>query len=482
MDFFTFYEHESIPYDNCRLFNNIHTRERLKSILSKIWNERNQYGITRAHSSNDSDDWTEQQFFTFYESFAKVGKYTGVIKYENVTVQVLPKIFESPHYCKEETIVASNAHLLWWLSFSNKIHVPKSSSTWDLFELNLPDILIFFFASLARDELIFNKHQTYVEQEESLLTIRGRINFNRYAINYYLANPHIVPCLFSSLEINNLFNQIVKFTSKKLFHHTENPDIKKLLSEIMWILDDVEDIFLSEADCDKVKIPPLNVNMKIIIDYCRLFLSGLTIKTSEDNLEIFAFLLPMEKLFEDFIYGFIKEKFEFRENVLTVSSKGYYGNEFEKWLATEKTNEKLKNVFAIMPDIYIKRTNGDLILDTKYKKIYTREEAGESERRKSGASIDDVYQMIAYAIKYNINNIHLLYPEKADTDSGTISAQYIVCDRLGGSENEISIWYHRLPVICKSIQKFGNTSFNIKEIFREQEKELYNELRTIILS
>ena len=48
------------------------------------------------------------------------------------------------------------------------------------------------------------------EKEESIHTLRGRIDFSEYATNYHTGNAHVLPCIYDSLEINNLYNQIIK--------------------------------------------------------------------------------------------------------------------------------------------------------------------------------------------------------------------------------------------------------------------------------
>ncbi|HQP76119.1 MAG TPA: hypothetical protein PL069_01860 [Saprospiraceae bacterium] len=467
MNSFLFYEHEKIPYDSIRLFAKPSSRERLKAVLSKLWYERNRYGLPETIGEEYGPEIPEQQFFTFYDTYAKAGNYVGVIRYDDITIQILPKIFESSHQRKDETVRSVNAHLIWWLSYGGKIKLPKSRTYWDTYELDLPDILIFLFASLTKEDLIFNKHQTYVESEESLNVVRGRIDFKKYLTNYVTANPHIIPCIYSSLEIDNPFNRIVKYTARMLHSHTENKEIRRLLEEIDWILDDVSLMPASVNDCNKVKISNLNDTMQVIIDYCRLFISGLTLKSSEDDLDIFAFLIPMEDLFEDFIFGFIKERFEYQNNVLSIVGQSGNKENQTQWLATERTKKDVRYVFPIRPDIYVNRTNGDLILDTKYKKIYSKEEAKELGRLKSGASIDDIYQMIGYAIKYKVSKIHLLFPDKLDTYDN-LSSEYIIKDNLCEIDGEITIQYHRLPIINKNFELFNNPEDEIKSVFETQ--------------
>ena len=439
-----------------------------------LWKERKSFGLTSVFF--DDENASEQQFFTFYESKLKAGKYIGSIKYGDKKFQILPKIFFKKNQSKEEWISTkekSNRTLLWWLSRCSKVDFPKSYSSWDTQNFDFLDILVHLFASLTRDDLVFNKHQSYVEREEEIETLRGRVDFGKYASNYHTGKAHLLPCVYDSLEINNLYNQIIKFTSKLLLQNTGNELIRKKLFDITWILDEVDDVYLTSMDCDRVVVSPLNDNMQTILNYCKMFLSGMSIKTDVNQLEIFAFLIPTEKLFEDFLFGFIKDEFQNTNGVLNIESQGDLRGK-KKPLAQHFKNSdpKPKNAFGLKPDIYIHKTNKDLILDSKYKVIYNKEEAMEYDRKKSGVGIADIYQMLAYTVKLNVKTCHLLYPPSMDAND-TLSGYYEIKHHDDG--NISRVYYHRLPSVILDAER------NLKDLISNLEDELRIELAKIIL-
>lgn len=466
-----FFEYEKIEYKDSFLKND-QERIAFKSVLNKLWAERNQFGLTSVYFEDDNTQ-TEQQFFSFYDTYFKAGKYIGTIKFGDEIIQILPKtlIKGTDKYSKKEILDISNKNLLWWLSRCSKITFPKTFSGWNTRNFNFLDVLVYMFAALTRDDLIYNKHQAYVEKEESIGNLRGRIDFSKYAVNYFTGNAHILPCIYDSLEIDNLYNRVVKFTSKLLLQNTDNDEIKKTLQEIIWILDDVEDTFLTSADCDRVILSPLNDNMKTILDYCRMFLSGMSIKSNDTDYEIFSFLIPTDKLFEDFIFGFIKNKFQFSHGIIDIKNQGDSEGK-QRPLAIEKdeTNKILRNTFRLKPDIYIKKEQKDIIIDTKYKAIYTKDEALENERSYNGVSINDVYQMLAYTVKLEVKTCHLLYPNIIGVNN-TLGTHYEIEHKNG----EISkVYYHRLPTLIE------NESGELIEIIEAKETQLFNQLLKII--
>jgi 5-methylcytosine-specific restriction enzyme subunit McrC len=466
-----FFEYEKKNYKDSFLETK-EERELFKSVLNKLWAERRQFGLTSVYF--DDENQTEQQFFTFYDSYIKAGKYIGTIKYGNNTIQVLPKMLENGKnkYEIEELLEISNKNLLWWLSRCTKISFPRTFSGWNTRSFSFLDILIHLYAKLTLDDLIYNKHQSYIEKEESISIIRGRIDFSKYTANYYSGNAHILPCVYDSLEIDNLYNKVIKYTTKLLLQNTDNDDIKKVLNEITWILDDVEDVFLTTKDCERIVISPLNENMKTIIDYCKMFLSGMSIKTDDNEHEIFTILIPAEKLFEDFIFGFIQKEFQYKSSIKAIRSQSdQNGNQVA--LAVEKKADKIiKNSFKLKPDIYISKELDDIILDTKYKVIYTKEEALENEQEQNGVSLSDVYQMLAYTVKLDVKVCHLLYPSILGV-ADTLGSHYEITHK--NSKEVSKIYYHRIPTLIE------NEMGELVDIIEEKEKLLFNHLNNIII-
>lgn len=474
------YEHEFRRYEDIPFLDEKDTRNAFKEKLNKLWEERKTYGLITS-SKEELEIQNNQQFFRFYDEGIVGGKYFGIVKFGDNLIQILPKIFQDsfkPQNHKEISACA-NAHILWWLTWCTNISFPKSLANWGGRKFDFLDMLIFLFSSITRDELVFHKHQSYVELEESLGSIRGRIDFSKYAKNYYTGNAHIIPCIYDSLEIDNLYNRIIKFTTKLLFHKTEQEEIKRLLSEIISILDDVQDVHVHASDCSKVIVSPLNTNMQIILDYCKLFLSGSSITSKDKDLEIFAFMIPMEKLYENFISNFIKEKFE---NIGIVKSVNFQKKESTEYLATEISNGITKNAFELKPDIYIKRIGNyrDIIIDPKYKLLYSRDESKENDVSSNGADVHDVRQMMSYAIRYNLNQIYLLYPEKLDTINQIKESNYEIIDTLGNKSEKLVISFNRIPVFVREFEKFNADDINLLELFSEKEIELFNYLAKII--
>ena len=107
----------------------------------------------------------------------------------------------------------------------------------------------------------------------------------------------------------------------------------------------------------------------------------------------------MEYIFEDFIAGFIQEKFSNEWTIVPQESKEH--------LATNASNEK---VFRMRHDIFMTRIDDKkrVIIDTKYKLRNKTFDKGDP--KKKGIDQVDLYQMISYAFRRKCTDVILFYP------------------------------------------------------------------------
>jgi len=110
----------------------------------------------------------------------------------------------------------------------------------------------------------------------------------------------------------------------------------------------------------------------------------------------------MEKLFESFIAEFIRRhrvELGLAEHRLHIQSAGK-----RKWLLESSPR---KGKFRLKPDIVLGGVNENhLIVDTKWKHLKS-----DREDTKNGVSQADLYQLFAYAHRYECPDSVLLYPK-----------------------------------------------------------------------
>lgn len=401
--------------------------EPLEVFLDDIWSKREK---TSYYSEEENREET-QRFIQFLHKTKelKSNKYVGVIQFEDQTINLLPKIFYKAEEPNKAEVKAINLHVLWWLSYCRKLKFPNYLSGLQSERADFFEILIYLFSKYTRELLNSSIYQKYVDVERELNVVKGRIDFSTYISNNLSRGKyHKINCVYDSFEMDNEFNRGIKCVASLLLSITQDPQSKRFLSEILFMLDEVKDISTSSAQMKRMSFNPMFASFETVRDYCVLFLENSVSFNYKNSLKLFAFLLPMEYVFEDFIFGFIDKEIDL------VKAKGQIRN----------THLDESKDFALKPDLHLEIEGRRIIADTKYKIVYSDEKDP-----KKGISQNDLYQMIAYAIRFNTTEIVLYYPNTIDNYQGKVKEIDIV-DELA-NDQKIEIRAYQLPVINKQL-------------------------------
>ena len=432
--------------------------EGLEGFLDGIWNrrEKNSY-----YSGNGNDKIESQRFLQFLHNTneLKSNKYVGVIHYEGKKINLLPKIFfdSDKEYLIPEVNQIQN-HILWWLRYCRKIKFPNYQASLGSAKSDFFEVLIYLFSKYTRELLNSSIYQQYEEVNRELSFIKGRINTNEYITeNLSKGRWHKLNCTYDAFVFDNEFNRIIKYVTTLLFNVTSSQDNKKNLREILFILDEVSDERATAEQCSRISFNPMFGAFETVRDYCHLFLTNCISFDYKNDLKLFAFLLPMEYVFEDFVFGFIDKELE------EITAKAQRS---DTYLDESKT-------FNLKPDLWLKTPNKSLIADTKYKIVYSDEKDP-----KKGISQNDLYQMIAYAVRFNVEEIVLFYPDtiKQYQEQET---KLTIKDALANGK-EITIRAFQLPIINRDLLKRElATKMDLSELFASTRQELINKIESI---
>lgn len=438
----------------------------LEGFLDEIWNSREKNSF---YSVNGNDKIESQRFLQFIHKSneLKSNKYVGVIHYQGAKINLLPKIFfdSDKNYTDdtEEQINEINQihnHILWWLSYCRKIKFPNYQASLGSAKSDFFEVLIYLFSKYTRELLNSSIYQQYEEVNRELSFIKGRLNINEYiSENLSKGKWHKLNCTYDAFVFDNEFNRIIKYVTTLLFNVTSNQDNKKNLREILFILDEVSDERATAEQCSRISFNPMFGEFETVRDYCQLFLTNCVSFDYKNDLKLFAFLLPMEYVFEDFIFGFIDKELE---NVTAKAQRS------DTYLDEDKA-------FNLKPDLWLKTDHKSLIADTKYKIVYSDEKDP-----KKGISQNDLYQMLAYAVRFEVNEIILFYPNtiKQGQEEGT---ELTIKDALANGK-EIFVKAFQLPIINRELLESDlETKTNLSELFESTKSELKNKLEKILV-
>ena len=351
-------------------------------------------------------------------------------------------------------------HILWWLSYCRKIKFPNYQTSLGNQKSDFFEILIYLFSKYTRELLSNAIYQQYEEVNKELSFIKGRLNTNEYITeNISKGRWHKLNCTYDAFVLDNKFNRIIKYVTNLLFNVTTGSENKKYLREILFILDEVTDIRATAEDCASIQFNPMFEVFETVRDYCFLFLSNSISFDYKNDLKLFAFLLPMEYVFEDFIFGFIEKEIDEVKAKAQISST---------YLDVEEN-------FALRPDLFLELESKRIIADTKYKIVYSDEKDP-----KKGISQGDLYQMLAYAIRFKIDEIILFYPNtiKAYQEQ---SSELHIADELA-EKKQISIKSFQLPIINqRMLNEPFDSNKDLVEMFEETKIDLIKKIEEILV-
>ena len=434
--------------------------EGLEGFLDEIWNSREKNSF---YSENGNDKIESQRFLQFIHKSNKLksNKYVGVIHYEGNKINLLPKIFfdSEKEYQTNEVNQIQN-HILWWLSYCRKIKFPNYQASLGSAKSDFFEVLIYLFSKYTRELLNSSIYQQYEEVNRELSFIKGRLNTNEY-INENLSKGkwHKLNCTYDAFVFDNEFNRIIKYVTTLLFNVTSSQDSKKNLIEILFILDEVSDERATAEQCSRISFNPMFGEFETVRDYCQLFLTNCISFDYKNDLKLFAFLLPMEYVFEDFIFGFIDKELE------KVTAKAQRS---DTYLDEGKA-------FNLKPDLWLKTDHKSLIADTKYKIVYSDEKDP-----KKGISQNDLYQMLAYAVRFEVDEIILFYPNTIKQEQEEEIELTIKDDLANGKE--ISIRAFQLPIINRALLETDlEMKTDLSDLFESTKQELINRIEKILV-
>lgn len=477
------FEHVKYSLKNSEEFRGIISKDKfsddLENVLERIWKDRNRF--IPAENLYYKSASEKQRYIDFRKNDIVPRNWIGTIHFrgseEEYVINLLPKVFyrENHSYSSDE-LNCIYVHILWWLSGSKKQNYSSLESSLGALASDFLEVMVYIFSAYTLEIFSINAYHYYNTVEEELETVRGQIDFTAYINNYGRGNRHIIPCIYDSFQYDNQFNRIVKYVAGMLREFTRNPGTKKNLDELLFILDEVETCSVTVEDCDKVILNPIYTEFKTILDNCRLFLSSLSVYKWKDDYNVFALLIPAEKLFENFIFSILKNN-----SVPPVKRISRTRPDTSRTFLVRQLPAMEANRYQMINDIVVSLQDGShILIDTKYKKIYNT--AGEEEEELDtvyNISQADVYQMVSYAVGSGISEISLIYPALLGEVQSRELPVYEIDDDFT-QNTAISIHPFKVDIIHKDGLSM-KVNGRLEEIFEETKELLVKQLMNSVL-
>ena len=251
------------------------------------------------------------------------------------------------------------------------------------------DIYNLFAEILARGisyQLKQGLYREYVAKNESMQTIRGKIDING-TISNRVRNNRQIACDYDELSENNVYNQILLTTATILIRHSDvNKDRKAKLKQVMLFFQGVQQIDLHAIRWNALKFDRNNRSYRMLIYLCYFIVKEWLLTTDEGVHKMREFSDEhMNRLFEKFVLAYYKK----------------YHPELKPCAKRIDWNiDKEATDIAILPimqtDILLTMEERTLIIDTKY---YSH--TLQKQYDKMSIHSQNLFQMHTYVTEYD---------------------------------------------------------------------------------
>ena len=220
--------------------------------------------------------------------------YVGLIRTPELDVLVTPKV--------------GTLSVFWMLGYAHRLVSFDRELVHYGAETGLLDLLARLFAEHTETVIRRGLYRAYVEREDNLRFVRGRIlPFDDLRAN--LGLHHQVVCRFGELTADVPHNRILRAVIEQLLRYEFRlPGIRERLAWDAANLAEVSRVSVSERDFATLRYGRLNAHYRDVHALARLILRHQVFTFASGQHEAPAFLVDMDKVFEEYLTRLIEEQ------------------------------------------------------------------------------------------------------------------------------------------------------------------------------
>ena len=357
--------------------------------------------------------------------------WVGVVRFSDLEVLVVPKLVGENLGVLQMLEYSSGLGALARLDAARTLAGDRDGSLLDLLALLLAEGAI----QIAKQGILHD----YVTREEALTHVRGRLRAYEQATARF-GQVNVLECRFDELETDIPENQLVAAGLAIAKRVARDPDVRRLAARAHAAFSEVADGSAALGDLPEFEYNRRNEHYRPAHVIARLFLRNLAVADlySPGSSESFAFMLDMNRLFEDFVTGVLRDVFRDTDVVVRPQVR-------DRTLLTDARTGK--PYAAVIPDILLEWGHEpvhQVPVDAKYK-LYDDRKIDQS----------DIYQTFFYAWAYADHDdeadapAFVLYPGRGGSAGTHLRAQA----RAGGRGATIRALPLDVPVLLSAIRR-----------------------------
>lgn len=248
----------------------------------------------------------------------------------------------------------------------------------------LPDLLMAAFVQRAEALLTEGLRRDYMERSEPLPVLRGRLD-----LPAHLRRPEALVtdlrCRHEDYTLDTPFNAVLRQTAEAC--HSRWPALAGRVLRLRHRLTSLSPVRLRPDEIDRFRYDRLTETYRPVHALCRWILEGTRLGLGGEHRALgTSFVVEMAPLFERFVSLSLRRRLP------------------PPWRVELQERKALDEAHAIeiRPDVVVYREDRPVtVIDAKYKL-----------RRGGVPGNADAYQMLAYAQRYGVRRVWLVYPDQ----------------------------------------------------------------------
>jgi 5-methylcytosine-specific restriction enzyme subunit McrC len=302
--------------------------------------------------------------------------WVGVVRFTGLEVRIVPKLVGENLGVLQMLEYSSGLGALARLESARTLASDRDGSLVDLLALLLAEASL----QIAKRGIL----QDYVTREESLTRMRGRLLPYEQVVRHF-GQLQTLECRFDELETDIIENELLAAGLAIAKRVAIDPEARRVAARAHAIFSEVADPGAATRDTPPLEYTRRNEHYRPAHAIARMFLEDLAINDlySPGAGDSFAFLLDMNRLFEDFVTRVLTSAFAGTDIRVRPQAR-------DRTLIRDARTGK--PYAAVIPDILLERNAGRMVripVDAKYK-LYDDRKIDQG----------DIYQTFFYAWAY----------------------------------------------------------------------------------
>ncbi len=339
----------------------------------------------------------------------RIQQFVGVVRAGDLLLEILPKLDSLPDPAQ------LRKNLVAMLAVTQDLEV-RASEMVGFLESSEP-----FICALARlycrrllEAVRRGLRQEYVLHQDLLPHVRGKVDWPAQA--KLQSNQRLeFNCIFDERSEDTPLNRTLKAALLVAGTMLEGTRTAGVVNELRHAMDGVSDACPTAEQVIRLRTDRMNRFLEPLLVLAKLILGNRNPdlgRSAQGNRNTYALVWDMNVLFEEYVGRLTQEVL--RPKGLRVDLQAGAS----AYLAQEATTKQ--NAFLLKPDILVLLNRKALVVaDTKWKRL-------DPHQANLGVSEADVYQVLAYAHRFETNRAVLVYPHHPALGAPGIKREFLI--------------------------------------------------------